>query len=82
MSNFLTTAQVCSRYEWTHITISRKINTGEFPAPTHRGRPNKWLVSVLDAFDRNLAERSMAAIYQQRSSRIAAEPNIRSFLVR
>ena len=46
-----TTAEVMKRYGFSRTTLYRKVRDKTFPPPTFLGRPNKWLGSVLDAFE-------------------------------
>lgn len=56
-STVLTTDQVCARYSWSVTTLWRKQRSKEtgslaFPLPDFEGNPNKWLISTLEAWEK------------------------------
>ncbi len=55
-----TTTEVMKRYGFSRTTLYRKVRDKTFPPPTFLGRPNKWLGSVLDAFEQGEISLSIA----------------------
>ncbi len=47
---YYTTADIKEIFGWeSNTTVSRKRDSGFLPAPDLAGRPNKWLISRIDA---------------------------------
>ncbi len=61
--NTLSNAEVCERYGVTRQTIWRRVKEGRFPAPTGRaGKGSAWAKEVLDLFDKQINEKSLASV--------------------
>lgn len=72
-SLLLETGQVCERYGISRVTLWRRIANDDFPLPTQRGKPHKWLVAALDIFDQQCVEKSL-----QRLDRNPIKPFLRN----
>lgn len=53
---YVTSAQVCARFQVSARTLSRWVTIGTFPPPTIPGSPNRWHPDAIRDYERTLSQ--------------------------